>query len=75
MNSASRKDQWIKLFFASNAVTSIIILGLITIFKKVSILVNTDELERYKSMEYASVVTKQHDYFLYRYLENIQEKK
>lgn len=79
MISANRKDQWIKLFFASNAVTSVIILGLITLFlfkEGIEFFGQyRHELERYRKsgMEYATVVTKQHDdlTLLYRYLENI----
>lgn len=79
MNSAARKDHWIKLFFASNAVTSIIILGLITLFlfkEGIEFFGQyRHELQRYRKsgMEYASVVTNQHDdqTLLYRYLENI----
>ncbi len=79
MNSSQRKDNWIKLFFASNAVTSIIILGLITLFlfkEGIEFFGQyRHDLQRYRKsgMEYASVVTKQHDdqTLLYRYLENI----
>ncbi len=79
MNSSQRKDHWIKIFFASNAVTSIIILGLITLFlfkEGVEFFGQyRDALERYRKsgMEYATVVTKQHDdqTLLYRYLESI----
>ena len=79
MNYSQRKDHWIKIFFASNAVTSIIILGLITLFlfkEGIEFFGQyRDELERYRKsgMEYATVVTKQHDdqTLLYRYLENI----
>ena len=79
MNSSQRKDNWIKLFFASNAVTSIIILGLITLFlfkEGIEFFGQyRHDLQRYRKsgMEYANVVTKQHDdqTLLYRYLENI----
>ena len=79
MNSTQRKDNWIKLFFASNAVTSIIILGLITLFlfkEGIEFFGQyRHDLQRYRKsgMEYANVVTKQHDdqTLLYRYLENI----
>jgi len=79
MNSSQRKDNWIKLFFASNAVTSIIILGLITLFlfkEGIEFFGQyRHDLQRYRQsgMEYANVVTKQHDdqTLLYRYLENI----
>ena len=73
------KESLIKGFFASNAVTSIIILGLITLFlfkEGIEFFGQyRHELERYRKsgMEYASVVTNQHDdqTLLYRYLENI----
>jgi len=79
MNSSQRKDNWIKLFFASNAVTSIIILGLIILFlfkEGIEFFGQyRHDLQRYRQsgMEYANVVTKQHDdqTLLYRYLENI----
>ena len=79
MNSSQRKDNWIKIFFASNAVTSIIILGLITLFlfkEGIEFFGQyRNDLQRYRKsgMEYANVVTKQHDdlTLLYRYLENI----
>jgi phosphate transport system permease protein len=79
MNSSQRKENWIKLFFASNAVTSIIILGLITLFlfkEGIEFFGQyRNDLQRYRKsgMEYANVVTKQHDdqTLLYRYLENI----
>lgn len=79
MNSSQRKDNSIKLFFASNAVTSIIILGLITLFlfkEGIEFFGQyRHDLQRYRKsgMEYANVVTKQHDdqTLLYRYLENI----
>ena len=79
MNSSQRKENWIKIFFASNAVTSIIILGLITLFlfkEGIEFFGQyRHDLQRYRKsgMEYANVVTKQHDdqTLLYRYLENI----
>ncbi|MDA0905492.1 MAG: phosphate ABC transporter permease subunit PstC [Opitutales bacterium] len=79
MNSSQRKENWIKIFFASNAVTSIIILGLITLFlfkEGIEFFGQyRNDLQRYRKsgMEYANVVTKQHDdlTLLYRYLENI----
>ena len=83
MNSSQRKDNWIKIFFASNAVTSIIILGLITLFlfkEGIEFFGQyRNDLQRYRKsgMEYATVVTKQHDEqtLLYRYLENILSKE
>lgn len=83
MNSSQRKDNWIKIFFASNAVTSIIILGLITLFlfkEGIEFFGQyRNDLQRYRKsgMEFATVVTKQHDEqtLLYRYLENILAKE
>ena len=83
MNSSQRKDSWIKIFFASNAVTSIIILGLITLFlfkEGIEFFGQyRNDLQRYRKsgMEYAKVVTRQHDEqtLLYRYLENILSKE
>ena len=69
--------------FASNAVTSVIILGLITIFlfkEGIEFFGQyRHELDHYRrsGMEYANVVTAQHDdqTLLYRYLENILSKE
>lgn len=83
MISSFKKDRLIRVFFASNAVTSIIILGLITLFlfkEGIEFFGQyRHELERYRKsgMEYASVITAQHDdlTILYRYLENILSKE
>ena len=83
MKSTLKKDKLIKAFFASNALTSIIILGLITIFlfkEGIEFFGQyRHELERYRGsgMEYAKVVSTQHNEqtTLYRYLENILSKE
>lgn len=83
MKSVFKKDSLIKAFFASNALTSIIILGLITIFlfkEGIEFFGQyRHELERYRGsgMEYAKVVSAQHNEqtTLYRYLENILSKE
>ena len=76
---SAQKEKLIKGFFATNAVTSVIILGLITIFlfkEGIEFFGQyRHELNQFRKsgMEYANVVTKQHDEqtILYRYLENI----
>lgn len=83
MKSIFKKDKLIKAFFASNALTSIIILGLITIFlfkEGIEFFGQyRHELERYRGsgMEYAKVVSTQHNEqtTLYRYLESILSKE
>ena len=71
-----KKESIIKAFFGSNAVMSVVILGLITIFlfkEGIEFLVSIETNEYYRSsgMEYANVVSKQHDSqtLLFRYLE------
>lgn len=79
MNSYQKTDKWIKIFFASNAATTIIILCLITLFLFMEGVEffgqHQKSMQRYRKsgMEYAAVVSKQHDdqTLLYRYLENI----
>ena len=83
MKSIIKKDSVIRVFFASNAMTSIIILGLITIFlfkEGIEFFGQyRHELERYRrsGMEYATVVSSQHNdqTTLYRYLESILSKE
>ena len=83
MKSIIKKDSVIRVFFASNAMTSIIILGLITIFlfkEGIEFFGQyRHELERYRKsgMEYATVVSSQHNdqTTLYRYLESILSKE
>ena len=83
MKSIIKKDSVIRVFFASNALTSIIILGLITIFlfkEGIEFFGQyRHELERYRrsGMEYATVVSSQHNdqTILYRYLESILSKE
>ena len=80
---STTKESLIKGFFASNAVTSVIILGLITIFlfkEGIEFFGQyRHELDHYRrsGMEYANVVTVQHDdqTLLYRYLENTLSKE
>lgn len=74
-----KKESIIKAFFGSNAVMSVVILGLITIFlfkEGIEFFGQyRDEMNTYRSsgMEYANVVSKQHDSqtLLFRYLEGI----
>ncbi len=77
------KDALLKGFFGGNALTAIVILGLITVFLfKEGIEFfgqNREGLDRYRrsGMEYAAIVTDQHDAqtLLYRYLETILSKE
>jgi phosphate transport system permease protein len=83
MIKPDQKDKLIKAFFGGNALMAIVILGLITFFLfKEGIEFfgeNRDELNIYRKsgMEYASVVSDQHDQqtLLFRYFEQILAKE
>lgn len=81
--NSRRKESWIKAFFGSSAVTSIVILVLIIAFLfKEGIGFfgeNKRELDLFRKsgMEFSAVITNQHDAqtLIYRYLENILAKE